>query len=293
MSVLEKTILFLGCPNDSKPIKIFQDKLVCEFCQNEFKIINENTIELLPSKSFKLRIENNTTKSYSEYYSDLLTVGHSRDSKKRLWGTKTKTIPKGFVDKLLTLVSNAVGNEIVCDIGAGSGDYSLILAKNSKYVFHCDLDLEAILFARAQAENLELNNILFIRCNYFYLPFRDDSLPFITCIDVLLRGREHDDSLIKEIFKKLQINGKALLDFHSKERIKINKSIDPDGCYSKNEIFSILSRFNFKVTFISGMGFAPTINKLPKTLYTLTNFSFKKILPPARWIVKVIKVKKQ
>ena len=291
MSILNSTLHFLGCPNDANSLSISNKKLFCNFCKHEFRIIDENIIELLPKTSFEIDTENNTTKSYSEYYLDLQKLGHSSDSKKRLWGTKTKTVPEGFVDTLRNFIFNNSENKTVCDVGAGSGDYSLLLAKNSKYVFHCDLDLEAIMFAQKTAKKRGLNNILFIRCDYFSLPFQDESLPSMTCIDILLRGHEHDTKLLTEISKKLQVNGTAILDFHSKERMKINKNLEIGGCYSKNEISSVLSKFNFKIMSISGMGFAPTFNKLPKFLYTLTNLSLKIIFPPARWIVKIIKEK--
>jgi len=285
MSILDSAISYLACPNDQGTLCVQEKRLVCNLCKTNFEILNENTIELIPKEHFEPKIQNETTKSYSEYYSDLKTLGHSRDSKKRLWGVKTQTVPEGFVQKLRNLISEIVADKIVCDAGAGSGDYSLLLAKKSELVFHCDLDLEAILAAREEAKKLKLGNILFIRCNYFSLPFKDNSLPCITCIDVLLRGQEHDDKLLTDIFAKITKEGIALFDFHSKERAQVNKNLDLDGCYSKEEIESLSKKFNFKIIMLKGMGFAPTINKIPKFSYNIANSILSPFVNPARWLV--------
>jgi len=285
LSILDSTLSYLACPNDKGILFIQDKKLVCNSCNTNFQILNENTIELIPKESFEPKIQNETTKLYSEYYSDLKTFGHSRDSKKRLWGVKTQTVPEGFVQNLRNIISQIVGNKIVCDVGAGSGDYSLFLARKSQLVFHCDLDLEAIMFARDEAKKLNLDNILFIRSNYFSLPFRDNSLSCITCIDILLRGKEHDNKLLSEIFSKISKEGTVLFDFHSKERAQINKNLDLDGCYSKNEIKTLSTKHNFEIILFKGMGFAPTINKIPKFSYKIANSILSPFVNPARWFI--------
>lgn len=285
LSILDSTISYLACPNDKGTLSIQNDRLVCNSCKTHFQILNENTIELIPKESFEPKIQNETTKSYSEYYSDLKTLGHSRDSKKRLWGVKTQTVPEGFVQNLRNIISQIVGNKIVCDVGAGSGDYSLILARKSQLVFHCDLDIEAIMSAREEAKKLNLDNILFIRSNYFTLPFKDNSLPCITCIDILLRGQEHDNKLLTEIFSKITNEGIVLFDFHSKERVQINKNLDLDGCYSKDEIKTLSRKYNFEIILFKGMGFAPTINKIPKFSYKIANSILSPFVNPARWFI--------
>jgi hypothetical protein len=131
LSILDSTLSYLACPNDKGTLFIQDKKLVCNLCKTNFQILNENTIELIPKESFEPKIQNETTKSYSEYYSDLKTLGHSRDSKKRLWGVKTQTVPEGFVQNLRNIIFQIVGNKIVCDVGAGSGDYSLFLARGN------------------------------------------------------------------------------------------------------------------------------------------------------------------
>jgi 2-polyprenyl-3-methyl-5-hydroxy-6-metoxy-1,4-benzoquinol methylase len=284
MAVLDSLISFLACPDDSNSLYIENNNLKCEFCEKKFRIINENTVELLPTESFEITADDETTKTYTKYYADLQTLGYSQDPKKKLWGIETKTAPEGFVKTLRNFILKNIKNEIVCDVGAGSGDYSLLLAKKSKYVFHCDLDLEAIMAAKESAKKHNLKNILFVHCNYFSLPFKDDSLQNITCIDVLERGREHDKKLIVEISKKLQKTSKVILDFHSKERAKVNKKLDLGGCYSKDEIITILKQ-SFEITLIVGMGFAPTLNQFPQSLYPILNFLSKKLFPPARWVI--------
>ena len=284
MSILESALDFLACPNDGNSLSQSSDSLLCSSCGQKFKILTENILELLPQKQFTPTIHDETTKSYDKYYTELKEMGHSSDPDKRLWGLKSKSLPAGFVRKLRDSITSAIGQEIVCDVGAGSGDYSLVLAKKSRLVFHCDLDLEAIIAASQEAKRLNLNNIVFVRCNYFSLPFADGCLPSITCIDVLLRGEEHDNKLLDQISIKLRHNGIAVLDFHSKERASVNKNLDLGGCYSNAEIKSLLARFNLSLSVIKGFGHAPTLPNMSDFSYALVDKIGKVIFPPARWL---------
>ena len=88
-----------------------------------------------------------------------------------------------------------------------------------------------------------------------------------------------------DIFAKITKEGIALFDFHSKERAQVNKNLDLDGCYSKEEIESLSKKFNFEIIMLKGMGFAPTINKIPKFSYNIANSILSPFVNPARWLV--------
>jgi len=251
-----------------------------------FKIVNKNTVELLPSKSFDINVTNKTTKVYEEYYSDLKNIGHSRDENKRLWSA-----PKGFLTSHRIKILKLLEGDVICDIGAGMGLYSIPMSKHAKIVFHCDLDKEAINAAQEEAKKQNISNILFVISNYFSLPFKIGSIPTISCIDILFRGREHDKKVIHEISTKAKNYGIVLLDFHAMERSKINKNLDLNGCYSKNELDSFLSKFGLNVEKIIGIGHAPTLEKLPLPIYNFSDKFCKMLFPPARWITKLRKIK--
>jgi ubiquinone/menaquinone biosynthesis C-methylase UbiE len=222
---------------------------------------------------------------YSKYYDDLNNLGHSSEEKKRLWGMKSNSIPEGFFEKSLNTIMKFVDKEIVCDVGAGIGDYSLSLAKKSKTIFHCDLDYEAIIYAKKLAKKLGLKNILFIRCDYMFLPFKNSSLPCITCIDILERGEEHDKKLMKELTLKIKPKGICITDFHSKERMKLTRVKDFGDRYSKNELKLFFSKYDLKIEQLIGLGFLPQFKNMPTKMYKIGNYFAKLFFPPARWLV--------
>lgn len=283
MSILDIALPYLACPDDGGSLEISDSKLLCKSCKTSFRIINENTVELIAKNSFKM-VSSDTVDSYSKYYSELREIGHPTNSKTRLWGLNSTS---GFVDNLRKTISKIVGKKIVCDIGAGVGNYSLFLAQKSDFVFHCDLDMEALDVARQKAKKVNLKNIFFVRCDYLYLPFTSNSLPCLTCIDVLEKGREHDTKLIKQITNKSK--DLVVIDFHSKERTKLNRAPDWDRRYSKKEIIEVLNDFNLKLLKIEGMGYLPTIRNFPQTIFNIGNLVSKAFFPPARWLVTACK----
>lgn len=287
MSILDLALEFLACPNCSGTLYLSHDTLACQSCKAEFKILNENTIELVAQESFRFKTTE-TTEVYSEY-SDLRNAGHPTNEKMRLWGWESKYGISGFVTKLRKTIMRVMQNEIICDIGAGVGNYSLHFAKKAKLVFHCDLDLEAINVASQEAKKQNLKNILFIRCDYLHLPFRLNSLSCITSIDVLEKGREHDTKLIEEISSKTIVGGLVIVDFHSKERTKLTRAPKTDR-YSKYEIIGLLNNYNLRVITIKGMGYLPTLRNFSVSAYNIGNLICRLFFPPARWLVTARKI---
>ena len=198
-----KYLSFLVCPNDGNNLEFSNDEIKCTSCLTKFPIIEENIIELVSSKSFDITTSD-TESSYSKYYSDLRNLGHPEQEKMRLWGLESKS---GFVQSMIKKIKEFTENKIVCDVGAGVGNYSISIAKHAEFVFHCDLDMESIAAAKKRAKEKQIDNILFVRSDYLSLPFKINIIPCVTCIDVLERGREHDNLLLEELSKITQHNG--------------------------------------------------------------------------------------
>ena len=281
MNPIDFSLNILACPNCLESLTKQEKILHCLKCNSSFNIIDENIIDLVSSKSFEFK-KNLSSEIYPEY-SELRKIGHPINEKSRLWGLESKFGMSGFVTTLRNKILSLLEDEIICDVGAGVGNYSLHFAKQTKFVFHCDLDLETILSAAQEAKKQKINNILFIRCDYFYLPFRSNSLDCITSIDVLEKGNEHNSKLIKEISNKLTNGGKFIVDFHSKERTKLTKAPISDR-YSKNELYDFINLNNLSINQIIGMGYLPTIRNFSGIVYTILNNMCKLFFPPARWL---------
>ena len=156
MSILDLALQFLACPNCSGTLHHSYDILTCQSCKAEFKILNENTIELVAQESFNIKTTE-TAEAYSGDYSDLRNIGRPTNTKMRLWGLESKYGVSGFVTKLRKTIISMIEDEIICDVGAGIGNYSLHFAKKAKLVLHCDLDLEAISVSSQEAKKQKLS----------------------------------------------------------------------------------------------------------------------------------------
>jgi SAM-dependent methyltransferase len=104
-------------------------------------------------------------------------------------------------------------DRILCDVSAGVGDYTLTYARHFKWVFHCDLSIDALRYALARSRRMGLQNVFFLRVDYFALPFRR-SIDRLLCLDTLIRGQDHEKALLKQIEIAISSEGRAIVDFH-------------------------------------------------------------------------------
>ena len=58
-----------------------------------------------------------------------------------------------------------------------------------------------------------LENIFFLRVDYFALPFCR-SLDRLLCLDTLIRGEDHEKDLLNQIERAISSEGRAIVDFH-------------------------------------------------------------------------------
>jgi 2-polyprenyl-3-methyl-5-hydroxy-6-metoxy-1,4-benzoquinol methylase len=286
MSLLETAIHYLGCPDDNEKLFIDGKFLVCQVCKRKFRILNENTIELLPKNPYKPKLAK-SSKQYSEWYPKLLEgdqySGERPNSKKVL---NVDNYDLEMISKI-----KISQDDIICEVGSGIRSLSLQYAKKAKIVFHTDLDLEDINVARKEAKNKKLENIFFILCNYFNLPFKKKSLPYVICTGILGRhGKEHDEKLLKEITIKLEGKGKFVTTINSKmKKIFFVNAAHQHYGIKKTEIVDLFSKFNCKIVSIEGLAFLPNSRNASKYGYKILNPISKLFFPPSMWLVKITK----
>jgi len=104
-------------------------------------------------------------------------------------------------------------DRILCDVSAGVGDYALSYARHFKWVLHCDLSVDALCYALARSRRMGLQNVFFLRVDYFALPFRR-SIDRLLCLDTLIRGEDHEKALLNQIQRAISDEGHAIVDFH-------------------------------------------------------------------------------
>ena len=293
MTILDDALEYLACPDDLGTLVKTDNYLTCQSCHKTFKILNENIIELLPKEHYHIK-SNDTPEYYKIWYDNLLSgnqyVKTQDDDKKVIIPT---FLPGGFDKELVSKVDFPTSS-IICEVGSGVKSLSIQYAKKSKLVFHTDFDLKDIVNSRKLARDQNLKNIVFVMCNYFHLPFKENSLPIVINTGILGRhGAEHDDKLLEGMSKVVAYGGKLIFDFYAMERgilPDVNK-VGRNFAYSKSSISSLISKFNLHREKIIGVGYMPIIGKQSDKIYKIGNLIAKKLLPPARWVVTCSKFK--
>lgn len=289
LNIPDKILAILACPDDHSNLKIDGKSLKCENCERNFSV-NNNVIDLRPNENFNVN-NKDVNDIYKSYYENLTKFGQGGE-KIGTFGVEMNSISSGFVNETLEIIKkNFSDKDIVCDIGAGSGDYSIKLAENSKYMLHCDLDIKGIKISQENAKQMKINNIYFLYCDYFKLPFKTNVIDFLYSIDIFERGKEHENKLLNEVERIMKNKSKIIIDFHSKERKKLTH-VENEALvsYSKENINSLINNFELKITKIIGTGFIPQLIKWSENQYKILNPLSRTLqFPPARWLVVLTK----
>jgi SAM-dependent methyltransferase len=221
MSARLQTILeLLSCPDDGQPLRLTKAQLLCSGCGRSFPLHGEDLAEILPTRPVQLPIS--TSAEYRSAYLRLFEQQFKQDSDCLAWGAE-ETATAGWLRKrrrqvsaVLPLITEGaeLNTSVLCDIAAGAGHYTFAYAPKFRLVLHCDLSVQNLSYVSRKAREQHLNNILFLRIDYFRPPFRQ-SLDRLLCLDTLIRGDGHDPMLLKSITRCLKPTGTAVIDFHN------------------------------------------------------------------------------
>jgi SAM-dependent methyltransferase len=120
------------------------------------------------------------------------------------------------VERVMKIVSAQAGpgGLSFCDLTGDAGHYTFAAASRFRWVLHCDLSLDALAYASRKASTLGIENILFLRVDYFRPPFRA-SIDRMICMDTLIRGPAHEVRVLRAMKESLAPGGEALVDFHN------------------------------------------------------------------------------
>ena len=112
------------------------------------------------------------------------------------------TAKKGLLDFL-------EGHEIVLDVGCGTGDASVLLAKNCRKVIGLDYSRSMLNIAKKRARARGVSNVEFIQGDAFRLPFESASFDFVcTTFFFCEFGPEDVASILSEMLRVLKRGGK-------------------------------------------------------------------------------------
>jgi SAM-dependent methyltransferase len=217
---LADVVSLLSCPEDGRGLRQTNGGLRCDACERRFPKYGENMVEILPRSQQQL--PSSISSDYREGYKEAFDQKYRDDPESLAWGAE-EGVPESwslkrrrqveFVRPLITEGARRA-DSVLCDIAAGAGYYTLAYAHLFRLTLHCDLSVKNLTYARRKAHSLGIENIFFIRLDYFTPPFRN-SLDRLICMDTLIRGETHESLLLATIANSLNADGFALVDFHN------------------------------------------------------------------------------
>ncbi|WP_159426181.1 class I SAM-dependent methyltransferase [Desulfolucanica intricata] len=191
----------------------------------------------------------------------------------------------------------------VLDIGCGTGDYVVYLAKHGLAVTGIDPSRNMLAIAHEKVHKKSLNNVSLIQCQAQNLPFEDNSFKTVIC-SLALEFTGNPERVIKEVYRVLKPSGQFVLAFlNSWSPLNISRKIKGIFCpsiyhsanfMSKHYVNLILKKQGFtEFTWDRAICF-PLIDKyfFINSLYNGLENLGKKLLPffSAYIVVKVKKI---
>jgi SAM-dependent methyltransferase len=216
---LENVIEYLSCPDDKGSLTCSGTAMACTRCGRAYRVTDEGILDLLPREPAVPHANQQYAQEYQRQFHRPLETGDAA----RAWGTPDKFSPTWMLKRerqqkavlsILRGSANRLKEQVLCDVSAGSGDYTLSYAPHFKWVFHCDLSGDSLHYAVQRARRMQVSNVIFLHVDYFALPFCR-SLDWVICFDTLIRGWDHETALLMQIRRALSEHGKALVDFHN------------------------------------------------------------------------------
>ena len=214
---LAEIAAYLRCPDDGASLAASRAGVACGQCGRSFHLQQENIVELMPTRPRSLPASPYAV-SYQQEFDKPIVFRQDAEA----WGAPERLPPKIVqrrqrqASEVLQFLSEdgVTGNKVMVDLSAGAGDCTFPAARKYWIVFHCDLSADAIVYASQKAMRENLTNIVFIRADYFQLPFRA-SVDHLACLDTLIRGEWHERLLLTSIQNALASSGAAVVDFHN------------------------------------------------------------------------------
>jgi SAM-dependent methyltransferase len=296
----------LHCPDDQVTLQLEPTAFHCPCCARSFPIIADNFVELLPKNPTVLPAEfgpkylDGYLREFHRPFAFVENPEVSEAAKPdknaparndvlfhaqvsaRSWVQKRER----EVDRVLALLVQNSGSpdSILCDISAGPGYYTFAYASRFSVVLHCDLAVDSLAYAMRKAAALKLNNVLFLRIDYFAPPFKN-SLDQILCLDTLIRGRPHEAALLLAINHSLTPRGYAIVDFHNwwhnplRRMGLMSQTFDENQSYSRRAAEGLLAKAG-----VAGLEYFPFFQEFDHG--ELASKFLGRIIPPTRLIYR-------
>lgn len=193
---ITKILEFIKCPYcTNENLALENGNLTCDNCQNVFQIID--SVPLLMKKEDLCSQENKQAVWFDRHYSRFSKEEYKLENWRLSMLNRIFQTP--FKSKVKTYL----------DIGCGATGYTIIEAarRNNWLSFGVDISIEAMLRAKNLAKKQGVADITaFLVCSAESLPFRSNSLDYISAIS-LLEHLENDEKAIRSLYTILKGEG--------------------------------------------------------------------------------------
>lgn len=176
---------------------------------------------------------------------------------------------------ILDYLSNEIDleNSVVLDIGVGLGGYTEEIARNSGFVYAFDLNVH---------RKIQMNNILQVKGDAIFLPFKNNSFDFIFCAS-LIEHIKNQQRILGEIFRVLKVDPSCYLSFPPFYSPMGGHQFKPFHLFGEKIAITLSKRFkeidvkDFETSFGNWGLYPTTISRVMKLLITETGFEIDKI----------------
>lgn len=283
----------LRCPDCGSKLRFNIKRVDCVHCQKHFPY-NDNYIDLMPSRPLQLR-HVYSNRAFEKYYlRAFLTKGWVGYKNPTAWG-RLEESSRGYrvfvreeekFIRSLYMKKSGAKIEYFCDLSGGAGYYTFQASRHCKCVFHCDINQEFLEYCHGKARKKKINNIIFVRADYFSLPFENNLLDVVVSNDSLIYyGWKNDRKVIEGVVKKLTTNGHFIFDLHHKKWYAPDRKIYE---YSKMGAEKLTKGLKSTKTRIYPFGRLPTLTIRNQSFFEISNLFFW--MPAIRYVCDLVKL---
>jgi ubiquinone/menaquinone biosynthesis C-methylase UbiE len=145
---------------------------------------------------------------------------------------KTRKIPWPFVTEFISSLSS---ESKIIDLGCGNGRHLIPAAKHAETTIGLDISRKMLEITQQKTNQRKLDNTTYIQATSYNLPLKTGSIDAALCIASLhnIRTRALRQQCMKEVFRILRINGKALISVWSREQDRFQNHIPNNNIKDK------------------------------------------------------------
>lgn len=290
--LIDKYLEVLKCPNTHEDLSIEWRSLVNKWKSFKYKIYDGNFVELLSDMPYNVNIKSSRIKDNSFYINQINQWINLSIDVSDAWG-KIENLPlwhRFFIKKEMELIYEQTKNKrkhIAIDISAWVWTYTFELAKQYDLVIHFDLRDKSLVYAYNKSKELWIDNILFVRWDWFNLPFQKNIADLIISIDSFIYyGIKDDIKVIDDMYSLLNDKWIIFADFHHSKPFFHNKKIHE---YTNKEIVYLKNNVKWKDKKIIKFCSIPTLLLERKIFQNIEKWLGKISCFFVRWVMIVQK----